>query len=163
MINKQNLWFITLFSLILILGVYYISLPKEALETFSNKNDNTAEAIEVTESDILVALKVEAEEEMLRAMEDARNVLLDEASTVDAKNEAYELLQTLNSQKGKVLEIEKKIKEKFDIDSVVKIEGSKINITLSGKDPGTKMANDIIKEVQSLYEAQMYITVKFQE
>ena len=27
--NKQNLWFLTLFSLILILGVYYITLPSE--------------------------------------------------------------------------------------------------------------------------------------
>ena len=25
--NRQNLWFLTLFSLILILGVYYITLP----------------------------------------------------------------------------------------------------------------------------------------
>ena len=27
MINKQNLWFLTLFSLILILGIYYVTLP----------------------------------------------------------------------------------------------------------------------------------------
>ena len=42
--NRQNLWFVTLFSLILILGVYYITLPsdifsKSALENV-NKNIN---------------------------------------------------------------------------------------------------------------------------
>ena len=30
--NKQNLWFLTLFSLILILGVYYVTLPNDLLE-----------------------------------------------------------------------------------------------------------------------------------
>ena len=32
MINKQTLWFLTLFSLILVLGVYYITMPNDLLE-----------------------------------------------------------------------------------------------------------------------------------
>ena len=32
MINKQNLWFLTLFSLILVLSVYYITMPNEIFE-----------------------------------------------------------------------------------------------------------------------------------
>ena len=31
MINKQNLWFLTLFSLILVLSVYYITMPNDLL------------------------------------------------------------------------------------------------------------------------------------
>ena len=30
--NKQNLWFLTLFSLILVLGVYYIAMPEDLLD-----------------------------------------------------------------------------------------------------------------------------------
>ena len=33
MINKQKLWFLTLFSLILVLSVYYITMPSELLTT----------------------------------------------------------------------------------------------------------------------------------
>ena len=33
MINKKNLWFLTLFSLILVLSVYYITMPSELLLT----------------------------------------------------------------------------------------------------------------------------------
>ena len=33
MINKKNLWFVTLFSLILVLSVYYITMPSELLMT----------------------------------------------------------------------------------------------------------------------------------
>ena len=42
MINKKNLWFLTLFSLILVLSVYYITMPSELLLTNSSnylKND----------------------------------------------------------------------------------------------------------------------------
>ena len=37
MINKQNLWFLTLFSLILILGVYYVTIPNDLLEKVNKK------------------------------------------------------------------------------------------------------------------------------
>ncbi len=160
MINKQNLWFITLFSLVLILGIYYVSLPSN--DTLALKDtDNTTSAVEINEDDVIVALKVEAEEEMLSQMEDAQKVLLDSSATVTAKNEAYEKLQNLNNKKGKIEEIEKRIKEKFGKESCVTIEGNKINITISDKDQGTSYANKIIKEVQGLYTEDMYITVKF--
>ena len=140
MINKQNLWFITLFALILILGIYYITLPDSAIPTFSANEANLDNVIKVTDSDVIVALKVEEEE----------------------KNAAYETLQQLNYKKGKIVEIEKLIKEKFEVDSCVKIEGNKINITLSCEDKGAEFANNVIKEVQTLYNTQMYITIKFQ-
>lgn len=162
MINKQNLWFITLFSLILILGIYYVSSPNTVLETFSGNGEDLSSSIEVQNNDVLVALKIESEEEILAQMEEARSVLLDQSATVAAKNEAYEKLQVLNTQKGKTEEIEKKIKEKFNLDSCAKIDGNKISITVSGKDEGTTLANNIIKEVQALYDTNMYITVKFQ-
>lgn len=163
MINKQNLWFITLFSLILILGIYYISMPEDALTTFSGNDDNTNTVVEVTASDAIVALKVEEEEKLLKEMEDAKKILLDATAEASDKNDAYETLQLLNVKKGKVLEIENKIKEEFNVDACAKIEGNKIGITLSCKDQGTKYANDIIKSIQSLYDTQMYITVKFQD
>ena len=37
MINKRSLWFLTLFSLILILSIYYITMPTQILE---NNKDN---------------------------------------------------------------------------------------------------------------------------
>ena len=36
--NKQNLWFLTLFSLILVLGIYYVTMPNELL---LGKNEST--------------------------------------------------------------------------------------------------------------------------
>ena len=32
MINKQSLWFVTLFSLILVLSIYYVTMSDNSLE-----------------------------------------------------------------------------------------------------------------------------------
>ena len=52
MINKQNLWFLTLFSLILILGVYYITLPSDIFGESLNVNKDVS--VVVSENDKLV-------------------------------------------------------------------------------------------------------------
>ena len=65
MINKQNLWFVTLFSLILVLGIYYVSIDDEvitALKSDGSKN-SSQNVMEITESDVLVSLEVEDDEE----------------------------------------------------------------------------------------------------
>ena len=43
MINKKSLWFLTLFSLILVLSVYYITMPSELLLTSNNSTSTTTE------------------------------------------------------------------------------------------------------------------------
>ena len=40
MINKKNIWFLTLFSLILVLSVYYVTMPTELLITNNSENIN---------------------------------------------------------------------------------------------------------------------------
>lgn len=162
MINKQSLWFITLFSLIIILSIYYVSIPEQTLTVFSGNTDDTTTTIEVSESDVIVAMKVEEEEKILQDMENARKTLLNESSSIEQKNEAYTTIQLLNNKKGKSLEIEKKLKDEFNTECFVKMEGNKIMITLPGKDQGVSHANKVINTVQSLYENQMYITVKYQ-
>ena len=136
-------------------------MPADSLSVFSGNTTDSSTSIEVTESDVIVAMKVEEEEKILAQMADAKNILLDQSTSAAEKNEAYETLQLLNSKKGKVLEIEKLLKEKFNVDSCVKIDGNKINIALSMENQGTEYANTIIQSVQELYEQQMYITVKF--
>ena len=55
MINKQNLWFITLFSLILILGIYYINIEDEVTAVLKTEeiSENSKEVIE--KSDLFIA------------------------------------------------------------------------------------------------------------
>ena len=161
MIYKQNLWFITLFSLILVLGIYYVTMDDASLSVLSGNNE-VSEALEIKESDVIVALRVEEDEQILKQMEDYQNILLDDAATLEEKNDAYNSLQSLNVQKGETEKIEKLITEKFKYDNFVKIEGDTISIVIADTNHSTEIANNIIRAVQSLYQTQKYITVKFQ-
>ena len=70
MINKQKLWFLTLFSLILVLSIYYITMPKEVFESkkeneVNKENDNKVN-IEISDSSSLDVLRVSDDEARLK-------------------------------------------------------------------------------------------------
>ena len=161
MINKQSLWFLTLFSIILVLSVYYIAMPNNTLATIKENNDNV-ETLNIKETDSLAALRVQNDEEIEVTMNELQKVLLNETSTLEEKNSAYEKLQNINSNKGKEQMIEKLINDNFKLQSFVKIDKDNIKITISKKDLDKKLANDIIRKIQGEYTNKMYITVKFQ-
>ncbi len=164
MINKQSLWFVTLFSMILVLSIYYVTMKDDTLATIKSLDDiKETEEVNVTSSSALVALRVADDEEVLKEMEDLQTVLLDDSSTIEEKNNAYESLQTINTTKGKETEIEEKILKEFSLDSFVKIKNDRISITIGSNEHDTKLANKIMNTVQSMYDVKMYITIKFQK
>lgn len=164
MINKQNMWFVTLFSLILILSIYYVTISDNTLEKIATTNtEKVSKEADISESDLLVSLRVSADESVLAEMEKLQTILLDETATIEEKNDAYNSLQALNSNKGKENQIEKEIEKEFGYKSFVKITNDQINVTVDLKEHNKEIANKIIKKVQSMYNNQMYITIKFQK
>ena len=50
MINRKNIWFLTLFSLILALSVYYVTMPSEALlDVYGNVEKEDEVVVETTD------------------------------------------------------------------------------------------------------------------
>lgn len=161
--NKQNLWFITLFSIVLILSIYYISIPNNLLEEYTNSsgdNNNTSEV--VNESSILVSLRVQDDEETLNTINELNTILLDKNKSNEEKNTAYESLKSINETKGLEEQIETMLKDEFKYDSFVKISKDQINIVISSSEHNKDIANNIIKKVQGMYNTKKYITIKFQ-
>ncbi len=162
MINKQNLWFVTLFSLIMVLSIYYLTMSDDTLSTLNvsaNKNEGTK--VVISENETLVALKVADEEAMVTKIEELQNTLLNATASLEEKNAAYEELQSINKNESSKETIVKLIKEKFSLDSYVKIKDNEINVTIASTKHDTKLANNIIRSIQTLYDKDMYITVKF--
>ncbi|MFI3260558.1 MAG: hypothetical protein R3Y13_02475 [bacterium] len=160
MINKQNLWFVTLFSLILVLGIYYVTLADESLQ-MENIIDNSVPVISFNDTDSLTALKVANDENVLEQIAMYQNVILNDYSSLNEKNDAYENLQNVQNNVAKTEEIAKLILEKFNLNAFIKIESDVISVTVSEKEHSNELANNIIIEIQKLYDTQMYITVKF--
>ena len=163
MINKQSIWFVTLFSMILVLSIYYVTMKDTSFVAVKSFEDNDTEEVSITNSKELVALRVADDEEVLKQMQDLQKTLLDDNTTLQEKNEAYESLKIINNNKGKEAQIEEKILKEFNLDSFVKIKNDRINITIDCEEHDTKLANKIMNSVQSIFDTKMYITVKFQK
>ena len=85
MINKKSIWFLTLFSLILVLSVYYITMPSELLLNTNanyNKDKEKEPTVEISESTALVALRVQKEEEILKQIDELKLILTNNDSTI---------------------------------------------------------------------------------
>ena len=162
MINKRSIWFLTLFSLILVLSVSYITMPSELLlNTSGNYTEENNPTTNIDESTVLVALRVEAEEELLKEMENLRIILNSSESSVDEKNEAFEKMKELNINKGEEEKIQNKIKEVYQLDAFVRIKNDQIEIVINKEESSSDLANKIMRTVQEMFEEQKYITVKF--
>jgi len=162
MINKQNLWFVTLFSIILVLTIFYISINEDSIKEYIAETPDTSDtSLVINESTELVALRVESQEETLETMNNLKNIILSETTNAEEKNEAYENLLELSNTKGTEEKIEGIIKKEFNLDSFVKIKGNDINIVIDSKEHDYKLANKIIRKTAEQFTIQKYITVKF--
>ena len=158
MINKQSLWFLTLFSLILVLSVYYITMPSEILDV----EDESEKVVIAEESEILTALRVSSEEERLTQINDLRMVLTNLEATIEEKNNAYEKLKLIDIIKGKEETLEEKIKGEFKLKSFIKIDENQIKVVISETNHSSELANKIMRCIQEEFDEKMYISVKFQ-
>ena len=170
MINKQSLWFLTLFSLILVLSVYYITMPNKLLLTnnsnynkYTKKEETEKAGAVIEESELLVAMRVNLEEERAAKKSDLEGLLTSNSATAKEKNEALEQLKYLNILTGQEESLEAKIKTDLDIESFIEIDGNQINVVAISEKHDNTLANKIMRIIQDNYEDKMHITVKFEK
>ena len=168
MINKKNLWFLTLFSLVLVLSVYYVTMPSELLVTgngkvnVNNKNNDKDKNVSVKESDILTSLRVEADNQLKQEMDVLKQVLTNTDVSVDEENSAFEELKLLNQLKGKEEKLEDLVKSTYNLGSFIKIDNDQIRVVVESTDTSASLANNIMRTIQNQFDNKMYISVKFQ-
>lgn len=171
MINKQGLLFLTLTSLILVLSVYYITMPNELLLTTNNsysEKENIEETgnmteIKIEEASIIETMQNLLTDERLKLTEELNNKLLREELTIEEKNNIYEELKYISKIEGLEETIEKKIKEEFDLNSFVKIADDVVEVVINSSKHDSSLVVKIINCVESELEGKMYISVNFKE
>lgn len=170
MINKQSLWFLTLFSLILVLSVYYITMPNELLLTNNsnytekvNTEEDDTSTVTISESETLVSMRVNLEEEREETVADLKGTLTSEEATTEEKNNAYEQIKYINEIKAKEELLEEKLKKNFSLDSFVKIDNNEVKVVAIKKEHDSTLANNIMKAIQEEFTDKVYVTVKFEK
>ena len=162
--NKQNLWFLTLLTLILVLGIYYITIPTDFLEKIEESTEKNQPVVEeITEEDALYAMRANLSLERQETMDVLQEQLTSEKLTAQEKNNVYEELKYLNEVQGKEEQLEKKIKKEYDMDCFIKIENNKASAVCVSNEHDTTLANNIMRLIQKNYENKMDIVVKFQK
>lgn len=173
MINKQSLWFLTLFSLILVLSVYYITMPNELLLTnnsnyldadkTSGEADDGKAKVTIQESELLVTMRVSLEEERTQTVAELRSTLTSEEATSEEKNNAYEQIKYISDLTSREEALEGKIKKEYNIECFIKIDNNDIKVVAVKENHDSTLANNIMKTIQAEFENKVYITVKFEK
>lgn len=170
MINKQGLWFLTLFSLILVLSIYYITMPNEILENDkiveskleeTSKEEETTKEVNKENTSYIETLKIELDSERAELLNTLQAVINDKTKTTEEKNKAYEQMKEINNLKAKEEQIAEKIKEEYSLEAYVKEEDSEVEVVIESSDHDVSLANKIMRTVQEEYTNPMSISVKF--
>ena len=165
--NKKNLWFLTLFSLVIVLSIYYVTMPEDLLAASTNgvvttKENNKKVNMEVKESNTIAALKVEDTAKTNDAISELQEKLKDTKTTSEEKNNVYEQIKTINTNSGIEESIEKKIKEQYQCETFAKIEETSVKVVVDKCENSKKIANNIMRLVQEQFDKKMYISVQFE-
>ena len=163
MINKKNLWFLTLFSLILVLSVYYITMPNELLLTNNSEVVEKEDIIEtnIEELSVVEALKTEDNTNTLEEINKLKETIAKKDATNEDKNEAFDALKTLNQISSKEELLEEKIKTTHNLDSFIKIDGDQIRVVIDSDEHSNTIANNIMKTIQNNFDTKQYISIQF--
>lgn len=161
MINKKNLWFLTLFSLVLVLSVYYITMPKELL--LANNDSPVEDNIEIKELSIIETLKQEDNNTTLTEINKLKATISDNTKSTEDKNKAFDALKLLNQVSSEEELLEEKVKTTLDLDSFIKIEGDQIRVVVNSNEPTNTIANDIMRLIQADFDTKKYISVQFKQ
>lgn len=161
MINKKNLWFLTLFSLVLVLSIYYVTMPSEVFDKKLSEEKVEETNTEIQESTVVASLKVEDDANMQEKINNLKEKLTDTSISTEDKNNYFEELKLLNKTSSKEETLETKIKESCNCNNFVKIDGDNVRVVLDSDDSNTSKANEIMRLVQKEFDNKMYISVKF--
>lgn len=161
MINKQSIWFTFLFSVILVLSIFYVTMNENDLSEFIDSDEINDTSLVVNESTELVALRIQNDEEVLETINHLQDVLLSETSDLESKNDAYNDLLMISNNKSIEEKIETIIKDEFQYESFVKINSNNVTIVIEVEKHDYALANKIIRRVSSEFKDDKYITVKF--
>ena len=161
MINKKNLWFLTLFSLVLVLSIYYVTMPNEVFDKNLEKDETENVNTEIKESTVVASLKVEDDASVKEKIDSLKEKITDKNVSTEDKNNYFEELKLINKNSSKEETLEAKIKESCNCDNFVKIDGDNIRVVIDSNDSNASKANEIMRLVQKEFDSKMYISVKF--
>lgn len=151
--NRQAITFLTLFSLILVLSIYYILLPPEGEASEVSVNNEELSQIEVLQQNL----------EKERADLISENNAIIASSDSDSNKIAAALANISEAKETAALEakITKIINDAGFKNAFVEVENKTIKVVIDKKEASSSDANSIIKTVMEKTKNEYQVEVKF--
>ena len=148
--NKQAITFLSLFSLILVLSIYYIMLPSQDTQTSTNNDLNTIEELQTA-----------LDQKRDQIIAENNDIIAKESSTSESISKALETISETKELKDKEKEILTLIQNAGYQDVYVEIDGKLVQVTIIKKDATNTDANNVIKTVLQSLGDEYQVEVKF--
>lgn len=154
--NKQAITFLSLFSLILVLSVYYILLPPL---------NNTELPVTIVEEDTsqVVSMQQNLDQQRLELIKENNEII---AASNSEKTEIEIALQTIENTKNIIQQeetINSLLNEAGYENIFAEINGNNIKIVIEKNDATTTDANAVIKIIMNEFGNAYHVEVKFVE
>lgn len=162
MINRQSMWFLTLFSLIIVLSVYYMTIDENVYKDLEyTKEIDDDVVVKIVESEYIMALQIESEREKLDALDEYEMIISNIESTPEEKSAALTEIELINKCNNLETTITTDLKEIYNTDIFVKIRDDKVYVVMIKDDHDKALANEIMVKIQSYFDDTMNVTVEF--
>lgn len=151
--NRQAITFLTLFSLILVISIYYILLPPEGDTSEVSVNNPQLSQIEI--------LKQNLEDERSELISKNNDIIA--SSESDSDKIASALASVGEAKETAVLEakITKIINDAGFKNAFVEVENKTIKVVIDKKKADSKDASEIIKTVMEKTKNEYHVEIKF--
>lgn len=149
--NKQAFTFLTLFSLILVLSIYYIMLPPV----------QEKDPVVKTQLSTIQQLQVQLDKKREDIINKNNQIIAKESSTSDSINEALETISETKSLTEKEKTIISQLKELGYKEVYVEIDNETIKLTALKKDANQKDASLIMSKTLEIVGENYQVEVKF--
>lgn len=168
--KKRTVWFLTLFSLTAVIGVFYVFDPARDLsirELFTDGALQSATIGGISDDQIPVTTDNHAFEEFRMELSNERSQLreqylvkigLDDV-TAEEKNETLDLLNYLIEQESSEALLEMHLKTIGYPNAFVKIEDQKINVTVMSDELSKEKINEIVYLAKTEVDSAALVTV----
>lgn len=151
--NRQAITFLTLFSLILVLSIYYILLPPE----------NTANEVAVNDQEVsqIEALQKNLDKEREDLISENNAIIASSESDSDKIASALATISEAKETAALEAKITKTVNEAGFKNAFVEVENKTIKVVVDKKDGSGNDANNIIKTIMEETKNKYQVEVKF--
>lgn len=170
-VKKRTVWFLTLFSLVAVISVYYLledNKTPNILALFTDDSIADTEILGVnqevkkivnSESDLFQEMRLETSNKRSQLREQLDQQIASTDYTPEQKNEAFNKREELINRESSEATLEMLVKSFGYDDALVRIEDEKVAVTVMSDTNDKKQVNEIAHMIMTELDDNVVVTV----